>query len=359
MPAALTLNFVGDLCLQGVDPRAVTISPQVQHILQASDLNVANLESPLTSSSWKRPGQPCHLRGLAEPNQFLDLFDLYSLANNHILDSGPEGLAETRSFLTAQGKKFFGAGMTRAQAQEPLCLEVKGIPLAFIGCTRWDPVARNKPGTAGLNRRSLFCTLSRLKAEGYFPVVMPHWNYEYVSYPSPADRRLGQRLIRAGAKLVVGSHPHQIQGFESVQGRYIFHSLGNFFFNLFDLSQPCFGQSFILTVCIQPDHTSWFAVHPVYSTQQGLHTLTGAERIQFMRTLHTLSRNLESGRGHKRRFYAQTTEIMQSTLNSLDAAGGNRGVKGALIRRLHRARLQDMFIFLRFMVGRLRNRRKL
>ncbi len=338
------LSFAGDLCLQGIDSRNYYIDPAIKKIFLESDLSLANLESPLTHSSCKHPGQPCHLKGAPIPGKILDLFDLFSIANNHILDYSVQGLRDTCAFLSEQGKMWFGAGLNRSQAYIPLCIQRKNLRLAFIGCTRWYNAGRKKTGTAPMHQGRLNRIIRDLKKKDYFVVVFPHWNYEHVEYPSPIDQKRAHGWIDAGADLIVGAHPHCIQGIETHRRRFIFHSLGNFIFNLFDLALPEFSQTFIPTVTVQPDHTCSFVIHPVFSTPEGIFLLDGPEKKLFLEKLHRISRVLMDKKLHQHLFYNNSSAILKDTMGALNAASEKNPFLFSILKRLHRIQRQDIYI---------------
>lgn len=193
-----------------------------------ADLNIANLESPITDSDQKKPHKPVYLKAKNQNNKLLDLFDVFSLANNHILDYDIKGLSDTIDLLKSNQKNYFRAGLNKKEACEPLRLTIKDQKIAFIGFSKWNAARGASGGTMPDNIHDLLKIIRKEKESGYFVVVYPHWNYEYVYYPPPDSRQAARKLIDAGADLIVGSHPHIIQGFERYRGKFIFYSLGNF-----------------------------------------------------------------------------------------------------------------------------------
>lgn len=354
MPDELRINFVGDLCFQGVSTTIPGIAPGVHAFFASGDINVANLEAPLTHCQSRTAHQPCYLRGEPESSPLFELFDTYSLANNHILDYTAEGLEETLSFLSDQGKSWFGGGLTEADAWCPLRLEKKGIRLGFIGFTRWYNARGRRPGTTPARMRRLCQIVEELKSEGRFVVVYPHWNYEYLEYPSPIDRQRAHRLIDAGADLIVGSHPHVVQGAETYAGKSIFHSLGNFLFLIFDLADRRFATSAALSVTVQPDHSYTTEVVPTMTTPETVSLLEGTERTEFLDHFDRLSRVLEDERQARQRFYAAAARIVADTMNSLEATSSRAIAWLGLLRRIPRIQRQDIYIKLHAMFGRKR-----
>lgn len=350
------ITFAGDLCLEDLDQDSFIIHPDTAEIFASSDLNVVNLESPLTRSLDKTPGQAFNFKALPEPGKVFDLFQIFSLANNHILDYSLSGLRETMSFISTRNKFFFGAGNSLNQASSPLKLEAGGMRLAFLGCTRWYNADKFKGGTMPMDLKLILPRIRRLKQEGFFVIVFPHWNYEYVDHPSPADRKFGQRLIRAGADVVIGSHPHQVQGFETFQGKYIFHSLGNFIFNQFDLSRPEFSRTFILSLNINPDKTYSFDIHPVFTTQEGIFPLRGKANRDFMDKIASLCRILKDPALHRKKFYENSETIINAAMQGFDSAARGRHPLFELLKRLPKARSQDVFIKIHSLIHSFKKR---
>ncbi len=352
MQKPITIAFAGDLCLEDLDSATYQIDSAVAAIFKQSDVAVVNLECPLTRSQVRMPGRTWNFKGLPQSGKVFNLFDVFSLANNHILDYGATGLRDTMVWITSQSRFWFGAGTNLAQAARPRILRFANQPaLAFLGCTRDYNAAKRTPGTMPMDLKKLTAIIRNLKQTGHFVIVFPHWNYEYVDYPAPADRRFGQKLITAGADLVVGSHPHQIQGYEPYCGKYMFHSLGNFIFNQFDLSKPEFAQTFILTLTIAPSHQYTFTIHPVYTTQQGIYPLRGDDRKAFFEKLKRLSLDLTDPARYPRCFYQNSQDIVASVMAGMQTVSNTGNPLRSIVQRLHRIRLQDVWIKLHSLAG--------
>jgi len=128
----MIINFVGDLCLDGIEPDKFHIEDAVLKIFKGSDLNIANLESPLTQNESIRPNTPIALKSVPTKNKILEIFNVFSLANNHILDYGLEGFLDTISFLKKYGKRYFGAGQNLNDVFLPLKIKQSNQKIAFI-----------------------------------------------------------------------------------------------------------------------------------------------------------------------------------------------------------------------------------
>jgi poly-gamma-glutamate synthesis protein (capsule biosynthesis protein) len=209
------------------------------------DLGVANLECPLTDRGAPLPGKKYtfaadHPEDTAAALRQLG-FDVVSLANNHILDYGQVGLADTTAALSRAGVGWAGAGSDRAAAYAPALVERDGLRIAILafGGTEYMPAqyqawwaaGDDHPGIAPLlPQADLLAAVARARADVDLLVVSLHWGLEYAEVTA-AQRELGRAVIEAGADVVFGHHPHVVQPVEFWQGRPILYSLGNLAFH--------------------------------------------------------------------------------------------------------------------------------
>ena len=206
--------------------------------LSEPDLMAGNLETPITTGGVPVEGMPYVYKTRPEALPVLKNvgFDVMSLANNHLLDQGVEGLRDTISHLNDAGIGHMGAGNNDEEAFAPYIKEVKGIKVAYIGLTRFLPYVswkadRNVAGIAETyDSRRAVAAIERAKEDADLVVVMVHWGVDKMDKPEPYQQELAKQYIDAGADLVIGSHPHVLQGFEQYKGKWIAYSLGNFIF---------------------------------------------------------------------------------------------------------------------------------
>lgn len=210
----------------------------VAPLLAGADLTVADLECALTSS-FAPPDDPFTMRFMTFPQAVEGLLlagiDAVSLANNHSMDFGAQGMRDTLAILQAHGIAHCGIGETLAEARRPALLDVAGTTIALLGYDgisgAWYGAGEDWPGTAPLTVEYVIEDVSA--AAGLADIVIPffHWGIEYTLLPTEEQRRIARAAIDAGATLVLGSHPHWLQGFEFYRGKPIFYSLGNFVFD--------------------------------------------------------------------------------------------------------------------------------
>ncbi len=245
----LWIGAVGDIMpARGVD-KALLSSDGVQRVfgdtlpaLRSCALLLANLEAAATSEGAKTRKTytfrfaPAALGALREAG-----FSYLSVANNHTFDFGPRGFLDTLANLSLWGLGTSGAGDNVREASVPFvthfgALEIRILSFAAypVDRTGFDgrKVARaapDRPGTLWLDQEGLDAA-ARAFSPGSFNIALVHGGEEWSTLPTTDQRRLYTELARAGADLVVGSHPHVLQGLQVFQGSLISYSLGNFLF---------------------------------------------------------------------------------------------------------------------------------
>jgi len=210
----------------------------------------------------------------------------------------------------------------------------------------------NQPGTTPANIKKLTQIVKELKQDNFFVIIMPHWNYEYVYFPAPDNRRFAKKLIDSGADIIVGSHPHIIQGYESYKNKYIFYSLGNFIFHsdVFKTismieNNARLKYTFILTITLEEDFEYQIKITPLFTDDHILRLLTEEEKALFENKLTEISEILSDNRKYKKYFYRDAADISHQTTKMLKKLTDEQGLKNLLIT-LNRAKKQDMKIAL-------------
>lgn len=212
-------------------------SGAVREYLRGADLALANLENPvLTDAVWHPEGTTFHgdLRLLPLLNRAG--IDGVALANNHVLDGGAGGLAETLAHLERAGISHAGAGMNLASAREPMLFDLGGTRVGVLNYQNvpsyeWAWATESTPGTAPLKVPTVREDIRRLEERADIVVVMAHWGREYTATPEPGQARLARAAVEAGADAVVGGHAHWAKGIEVYRGAPIFYGTGNFLFD--------------------------------------------------------------------------------------------------------------------------------
>jgi poly-gamma-glutamate capsule biosynthesis protein CapA/YwtB (metallophosphatase superfamily) len=173
--------------------------------------------------------------------------DAVSLANNHTGDYQDAALLDTVRLLRGSTIEPFGAGLDRAAAGRAVVLQRGGTSFGFLGFNSIGETPRATPGRPGalsvrmpprtgplsqVDLGHVSRLVRRLAARVDVVVVLPHWGTQYTHRPEPVQRRVARQLVRSGADLVVGGHPHWVQGLDHVRRAVVAHSLGNFVFDM-------------------------------------------------------------------------------------------------------------------------------
>lgn len=190
----------------------------VADIFSEDDLTLVNLEGPLTRSEDYREGQTYCISGDPEYVNILTAgsVEAVSMGNNHRLDYKEQGTADTVAALE-------GAGILYAYDDKYCMYEVNGIRIGIISV--------NEVGQGYGVEKFLEEGIAQLREEGADLVfTCCHWGIEREYYPEDYQKSLGKKCIDWGADLVIGHHPHVLQGVEEYQGKFIIYSLGNFCF---------------------------------------------------------------------------------------------------------------------------------
>jgi poly-gamma-glutamate capsule biosynthesis protein CapA/YwtB (metallophosphatase superfamily) len=202
--------------------------------LRRADLAMVNMENPLTRATTRRPGKTFNFKSDPESVNVLKTggVDLVTLANNHTMDYNGPGLKETMKTLEAAGIHAIGAGREITEARRPKILEIKGQRIAFFGYynAHWHAATASGPGTNPRDFAAIAADLKAVRPHVDWVVVNFHWGEEGARFPAGYQMEIARHSIDSGADVIVGHHPHVLQGTEIYKGRPIAYSLGNFIF---------------------------------------------------------------------------------------------------------------------------------
>ena len=208
----------------------------VRDIFIEDDFTVVNLECILTTEETPRIEKTYMIKGKPEYAKLLPAagIEAVSMGNNHRLDYGETASDQTRELLTEQGTVFAYDNLVGMY-------EAQGIPIGLISVN----VLRYADGSAKLVEEGI----ESLRQDGAeLILVCCHWGIEGDHYPDDNQKELGRKCIDLGADLVLGSHPHVLQGIEEYNGKFILYSMGNFCFganrNPTDKDTMIFQQTF-------------------------------------------------------------------------------------------------------------------
>ena len=258
--------------------------------LEAADILVGNLEGPVTDHTEGNPRKRFQFR--FPPGTMAALgragFDLLLFANNHGLDFGEDGFEDSLAEARSASMPLVGAGMDGISAAKPQSLSRgpggAATRFTFVGFAFYPAErlgfsldeSRAGPGRPGVNadEAATLAAIREASAMGDFVIVLAHGGNEYRFDPSPAARRLYRAFIDAGARLVLGSHPHVLQGAEAYHGGLIAYSLGNFLFTGEKEPEEAL-ESAMLRILVHEGRIRGFGLVPVSVAMDGT-DLSGA-----------------------------------------------------------------------------------
>jgi poly-gamma-glutamate synthesis protein (capsule biosynthesis protein) len=237
---SVTLAFAGDVHFTGRTARLLndpaTAFGPVASVLRAADFTAVNLETSVTSRGTPQP-KTYHFRTV--PTAFTALrdggVDLVTMANNHVLDYGTVGLADTLAAARAARFPYVGIGTDAAAAWAPYVTTVKGMRIAVIGVSQVAELASSWVATASgpgeANAIDLGRTLAAVRAARRLAptvIVFMHWGTEGQACPDPGQLSLARKLSAAGATIIVGAHAHMLQGSGWLGHTFVAYGMGNF-----------------------------------------------------------------------------------------------------------------------------------
>ncbi|MCF6335434.1 MAG: CapA family protein [Spirochaetales bacterium] len=288
-PQISWINGVGDLMLQrGVEDiliyrseGASTIFGDTEEILKSSALTLGNLEGSVTYTNIKTPKSynfkfnPRVLTVLKNVG-----FDYFSITNNHIYDYGETGFTDTLRYLIKAGIPTSGAGLTKEEAARytEFNLDTTTVRILSMGAyprekNGWDgrsmaQVSDTRPGILFEGNEALEA-VREMTSPDSFDILMVHGGVEWTSTPTEKQKRIYRSYIEAGIDLILGSHPHVLQGMEVWKKGLIAYSLGNFVFPGMG-SMPFAEDSMILSAGIINNKIVYLKPIPVKIDNQNI-----------------------------------------------------------------------------------------
>jgi poly-gamma-glutamate synthesis protein (capsule biosynthesis protein) len=268
-----TIDFVavGDVMLSGsVQEKIKEFGAncpfeKVHHLINEANLAFCNLECAVTSSGTNiiKPNilavSPQEAEGLSFAG-----FDIISLANNHALDKGREGLLGTMRFLEEERIKYVGAGKDYQEARRPTILIINGIRIGFLAYCLYPlegvVFRRDAPSVSLFDPQVAREAIENIKKQVDVIVVSLHWGTEFAQSPSLEQKKNAHKIIDWGADLILGHHPHVTQKIEEHKHGVIVYSLGNF---IFDQQRPEAKKSFIFKAKISKNGVEKYSTLPV------------------------------------------------------------------------------------------------
>lgn len=325
------LVFTGDVCL---GDRLPTVDAALLDILRNSEFACCNFEAPVLEqmpSPAPKAGPSLSQRPHA-PDTLKDWgFNGFALANNHIMDYGVAGLAATIDQLGQD--QVFGAGSNADKAYAPRVLEIDGRQIALLAFAeaQFGVIDHRHTGAgyAWVNHPRARAMIRDCGDQYDFVVVQVHGGLEMLDVPLPEWRATYRELVSLGADLVIGHHPHVLQGVEYFEGKPIYYSLGNLY-----LRTMLPGEGGLVGVTIEGDELKT-AFRTVRSTVDSISIGSEAESRE---QLELLSSRLDDGyepavAAACQQFWDETyAGYFERAVLGLGTSPGWRGLKGMMRR---------------------------
>ena len=249
--AVADLAFAGDICLTedgyvidhydalGGDI-GLCLSEEVLDRLNEADISMINHEYPVSTRGAALEGKYYTFRASPEREVILQQMgiDIVSLANNHIYDFGADAFYDTLDALRQAEIPYVGAGADMEEASRPVYFVTGGIKIGFVSANRsekfiFTPEAgENTPGVVRMYDTAMMNSIIREAREQCdYLIAYVHWGTENSEYYEAYQTDIAQEFFDSGADVIIGSHPHVLQGIGYVDGKPVVYSLGDFWFN--------------------------------------------------------------------------------------------------------------------------------
>lgn len=279
---------------------------QVASYLRDADMAFGNLESPLSLQGTPLPGKGIWFRGEPKGAEALREagYSVMSVANNHTLDYDTPAFLDTLVVLREQGIAPVGGGKDPAEATRPVVKEFNGQKIAFLAATEmadifWSwkyrrtlEVKPDQPGVVKLDELQLVDAVKAMKGKADIIIVSLHWGTEFSDYPTEEQRKIAHSLVDAGANLIVGHHPHCLQGVEVYKGSLIAYSLGNFVYDR--QTRPKSQEGLLLKVFFNGRSINRATLYPVLIKYEQPQVAQGNDAARILLRTATLSRDLDT-----------------------------------------------------------------
>jgi poly-gamma-glutamate synthesis protein (capsule biosynthesis protein) len=304
--SSITIIAVGDLMLGSWTEDVIQkfgYEYPFQHIdtiLKDADIAFANLEAPFGTKGEAFPKtysfqvQPDLINVLSAGK-----INLVSIANNHIMDFGVESLTETIKLLKKNKIWYAGAGLNLSRAREPALFQIKEKKIAFMAYSLTFPeefwATDTSAGTCFPYHTFVYEDIKKFKNENDLVIISCHWGEELRETPKDYQTELAHKLIDAGADIILGHHPHVIQGIELYKNKLIAYSLGNFIFGSYSKKAT---ESFILKLQWNEAGLQTCKIIPINVFNEEVEfqptLILGKEKMDFLEKLNKLSVELNS-----------------------------------------------------------------
>ena len=274
----MKILIAGDFCPQN---RVVEIFEKkdyksvfgvMKDVISSTDYSIVNFECPVKKGEEK-PIQKCGPNLQCSENGVEALkwvgFDCVTLANNHFLDYGKEGVEKTLESCKRFGIDTVGGGLNLQEASQILYKEIEGQNLAIINCCEheFSIATEETAGSNPLNPIQQYYAIKEARTKADYVLVIVHGGHEHFQLPSPRMQETYRFFVDAGADAVVNHHQHCYSGYEVYNGKPIFYGLGNFCFDWKGKQNTIWNEGYLVTIEFNKENIG-FCIHPYTQCSQ-------------------------------------------------------------------------------------------
>lgn len=300
--ATLSLALAGDVMIGRLVNEAIAqkgygyVWGDTLPLLQQHDLVMINLETTLTTHDQAVPkvfnfkSDPAHIAVLKEAN-----VHVVSLANNHSLDFGEQGLIDTLNALDSAGIKHVGAGLNKAQARKPLIIERNSITIGILGASDNEPdwqAQEDKPGIFYFDVHDcnlLIEAVKQLRPQVDIVIMSLHWGPNMRERPTQHYIDCAHALIDAGVDIIHGHSAHIFQGIELYKNKLILYDTGDFVDDYQVDEQLRNDRSLLFSVQLKKNGVQQLKLIPVVINNMQVNRATGTEAREILERMQQLS----------------------------------------------------------------------
>ena len=300
----ITLRFAGDINFDddyypkqhfqeiGAESISEVIDPEYVDLMNDADVMWINNEFCYSDRGEPLAGKAFTFRAKTENVKYLKELgvDVAGLANNHVFDYGEEALLDTMATLNDAGIPYVGAGHNIKEAASPVYVKAGPLTIAYVAAERAEKVqivtqeaTKDQPGVLRCYENDRFIeSIKKAAKKADYVIALPHWGTEHSTELEDVQTDGAKAYINAGADAVIGAHPHILQGIEYYKGKPIVYSLGNFWFDNYEL------YTMVAELRISKDKVE-LVLYPGIQRNMETHPATDEERGEIFRHLEGIS----------------------------------------------------------------------
>ena len=263
------------------------------NVFSDNDLNIIDLECPLTESESARPKSGPHQKAHPDCIKILKYANIHlaAMANNHIMDYNSQGANDTLELCRANQIDTVGIGRTLEDARKPFSVHIKGKKIAILNYADNEFLSASD---GSFNCNSIdpvrcFYEIRSVKQNHDYLIIIIHAGNEFYEFPSPRTKRLYRYMVDIGADTVISHHTHAYSGYEVYKNNPIFYGLGNFIYDWPGKTNSSWNRGYVVKLSIS-DKTD-FEIIPLKQCNEtpGVFHMSPAEKVTFQKELGRLN----------------------------------------------------------------------